>query len=119
MNDMSTVLPGLDGIRARFLTLLQERQALIAQHAVAAWESDTPAGQCANLDAAQAVLHQIAGTAGSLGFHALGDTARACEGAMIDHVENAQNQYLDLPAAIVENLDAFLSESQTLLAQAQ
>jgi HPt (histidine-containing phosphotransfer) domain-containing protein len=119
MNDLPVEFPGLDRIRVRFLSLLEERQIQIAQSALAALESDSAAGQCLNLEVAQAVLHQISGTAGSLGYAELGQAARECEGAIINYIESTQNRHFDLPYSILEDLDAFLSKSQALLAQAK
>ena len=65
-------LPGLDRVRNRFLEMLVPRQEQIAAHAVAAWDGETVEEITGNLASAQAILHQIAGTAGSLGFVDLG-----------------------------------------------
>jgi HPt (histidine-containing phosphotransfer) domain-containing protein len=64
------ILPGLDRVRDRFLTMLEDRKTNIASHAIAAWEADCVEDICAHLAAAQSILHQIAGSAGSLGFAA-------------------------------------------------
>lgn len=116
---MSCELPGLNGIRSRFLSLLAERQAYIAKHTVAAWESDNAADQCANLEAAQNVLHQLSGSAGSLGFNDLGQAARRCEEAIIDHTMRHHGTYHQLPESFLEMLDEFVSLSQAHLSYAQ
>lgn len=117
MNDMPSELLGLDRIRARFLSMLAERQIHIAHHALAAWESDTAEAQRVNLQEAQHVLHQIAGSAGSLGFDALGQAARECEGAIINHVETIVSDDCELPHTILEQLDTFVSMSQDLISK--
>jgi HPt (histidine-containing phosphotransfer) domain-containing protein len=118
MNTKHAELPGLHGIRIRFLALLEDRQTNIAQHALAAWESDNAADQCANLEVAQHVLHQIAGSAGSLGFVELGQAAGACEGSIVDFIQSAQGGNHDQLPEILQALDTFVSQSQALLTQA-
>ncbi|KIN71075.1 Hpt domain-containing protein [Sulfitobacter guttiformis] len=117
MKDMPSELPGLERIKERFLSLLAERQTTIAHHALAAWESDSAAAQSSNLQGAQNVLHQIAGSAGSLGFVELGEAARSCEGAIITFLDSNDGAQGSLPHSLFEELDDFVCMSQTLLAQ--
>ncbi len=115
MSMVSQELSGLDRIRTRFLHLLKERQANVAQHAMLAWESDDAATKRSNFQEAQMTLHQIAGTAGSLGFGDLGQTARECEDLIITYLDGpafADNVLLN---EIFTNLDAFVSKSQNLI----
>lgn len=111
---MSEELPGLERIRVKFLDMLEDRQASIAQHALRAWESDDKASRNNNLLSAQNILHQIAGTAGSLGFGPLGEAARACEHQIIDHIEAAVAPRQSL-VDVMLSMDYFVSISRTLL----
>jgi HPt (histidine-containing phosphotransfer) domain-containing protein len=64
-------------IRARFVLLLQERQSTIQQKLDIAFEDPKQAEPA--LSDIEAVLHKIAGTAGTLGFDELGEKARQTE----------------------------------------
>lgn len=115
MKDMADDLPGIDRVRNRFLTMLCERQVKIAGHSVAAWEGETLEEVNDNLAAAQAVLHQIAGTAGSLGFADLGEEARSCENAIITHLKGSDAELAVCPTALIHDLDGFVSSCEVLL----
>lgn len=115
---MQSTLPGIERIKVRFLNLLAERQAAIAHHAVSAWESDDPAVRRTNLTNAQNLLHQISGTAGSLGFGSLGENARRCEGAILEYFARDANCAV-LDESIICDIDAFVVDSQTILAEQQ
>lgn len=115
---MTEALPGLEKIRVRFLSLLGERQAVVAHHALAAWEGTGPNEVRHHLEAAQSTLHQIAGSAGSLGFDSLGHAARDCENEIIAHLEGVDRNIALFPVEIMTKLDAFVSLSRTLLAEA-
>ncbi len=115
---MADTLPGLEGIKIRFLVLLDERQGVIAHHALAAWESTDPSEVRHHLGTAQSTLHQIAGSAGSLGFNALGEAARDCENEIISHLEGPSGNNAIFSAEIMAKMDAFVSLSQALLAKA-
>ena len=117
MKDMAEALPGIERIKIRFLVLLEERQGLIAHHALAAWEGTDPSKVRGNLDAAQSTLHQIAGSAGSLGFDTLGVAARECENEIITHLGGPNGNDTSFPAKIMHLMDAFVSLSQSLLAR--
>ena len=78
---MLAELPGIERIRKRFVEMLDERQTLIATHGLAAWDGTTVDEIKGNLASAQAILHQIAGSAGSLGFEELGRLARQGQAA--------------------------------------
>lgn len=114
---MSRELPGLDRIRARFIHLLIERQAEIAQHALLAWESNDAVAKIENLQAARNIVHQISGTAGSLGFWELGQAARECEELIIKHLENTPSADTALLNDVLLSLDAFVSKSRELTSQ--
>jgi HPt (histidine-containing phosphotransfer) domain-containing protein len=104
-------------VRARFIGMLQDRQETIAGHAVAAWDARSVEDISGHLRAAQAVLHQIAGTAGSLGFPDLGTKAHVCENEIIDHLNSPDSRKPRCPDEIIFNLDQFLQDCQVVLDQ--
>lgn len=108
-------LPGIERIRIRFLQMLCDRQFAIAEHALAAWESDSVDVIHSNLVSARTLFHQIAGTAGSLGFEKLGDEARNSEIAIDKHLESAQAQVASCPSELIFGMDDFLKISQALI----
>lgn len=112
-------LPGLDRVRLRFLEALDERQAQIARHARAAGMADTAFDINDNLEAARHILHQIAGTAGSLGYAALGTAARTCEHAIIAHLEGPDAKLATSPKVTIRRLDFFVSECRRTLRRAR
>ncbi len=101
------------------MSLLAERQISIAEHALAAWDSNDLVEWGFNLRIVQTVPHQIAGSAGSLGFHAIGDAARKFGGSIIDYLEGAVNEGRVLPVAILAELDNFIAMSQALLSDTE
>jgi len=107
-------LPGMSAIRTRFVDLLVERRERIASHAVAAWDAANPDDIKTNLTAAQATLHQIAGTAGSLGFAPLGDAARACEIRIITHLDQNKDNALTCPGDLIAELDEFVAQCRAV-----
>jgi len=115
MKDMVDELPGLAKVRTRFLEMLVDRQALIAEHALSAWEGETLDDINGNLEAAKAILHQIAGTAGSLGFTDLGVAARACEGEVIAHLEGPDADLAICPGEIIYHMDLFVKQCEETL----
>jgi HPt (histidine-containing phosphotransfer) domain-containing protein len=117
MNMMSNrpMMPGIEAIQARFVTLLEERQTSIAHHALNAWDGTTVEEINGSLAAAQSTLHQIAGTAGSLGFAELGTSARACEIEIIAHLEGPDADLAICPVELISRLDKFVSDCRTLI----
>ncbi|MGB3243803.1 MAG: Hpt domain-containing protein [Sulfitobacter sp.] len=115
MKDLIEELPGLAKIRAKFIVLLGERQMTIAKHAIAAWDGQTVAEVNGNLEAAQYVLHQIAGSAGSLGLAEFGKVAQACEESIINHLEGPDSDLALCPEAIASHLNRFVAECQLLI----
>lgn len=109
-------LPGLEKVRARFIEMLEDRQARIATHALAAWEGETVEEINGNLESAKAILHQIAGTAGSLGFTDLGVTARQCEEEVIAHLEGPDSDLAICPGELVHHIDGFVGQCRETLA---
>lgn len=113
MKDTMDALPGIERIKERFIGMLQERQTTIAQHALSAWKSTDPTKAAAHLETAQGILHQISGSAGSLGFHDLGQAARNAENAIIAHLGDPSSELIDA----VELIDGFVGEGQKVIAQ--
>lgn len=107
-------LPGIDRIRSRFLEMLRDRQAAIAEHALIAWEGETVEVINGNLTSARTILHQIAGTAGSLGFDALGTEARACEVKIDEHLNGPDADLALCPADLVFAMDSFVQTCDEL-----
>ena len=101
-------LPGIDRIRTRFLEMLRDRQSAIAEHALFAWEGHTLEEVNGNLTSARTILHQIAGTAGSLGFNALGTEARSCEIKIDEHLNGPDADLALCPAELIFVMDGFV-----------
>ncbi len=117
MNMLSSppMMPGIEAIQTRFVTMLQDRQAAIARHALNAWDGETLDQINDNLAAAQATLHQIAGSAGSLGFATLGMSARSCEAEIIAHLEGPDADLAICPGELMYHLDKFVSDCRALI----
>lgn len=112
---MAEALPGIEIIKSRFLVLLKERQCVIAGHALAAWEGTDQDKVRSHLNAVQSTLHQISGSAGSLGFVSLGLAAHECENKLIAHLEGPNGNSVPFPIEVMGQMDAFVSLSQSLL----
>ncbi|KIN70332.1 hypothetical protein Z945_3708 [Sulfitobacter noctilucae] len=117
MKDLTEELPGLERIKLRFLDLLEERSSIIANCTLAAWDTPDAAVASSELSQAQSILHQIAGSAGSLGFAALGQNARKCEEAIVRHLAEAGQSDANVPVAIIDDLGQFVLMSQDLMSQ--
>ncbi|MGC1504475.1 MAG: Hpt domain-containing protein [Sulfitobacter sp.] len=111
MTDTAEKLPGIERIQQRFLSLLEERQTNIAHHVLAAWDGTDLSETANHLEAAQGILHQISGSAGSLGFHDLGQAARDGENAIIAHLADASSELIEV-MKLIEN---FVGLGQALL----
>ncbi|MEQ6249962.1 Hpt domain-containing protein [Sulfitobacter sp. HNIBRBA3233] len=116
MNAAALELPGLDRIRARFVELLDDRRTLIAQHALAAWDAETSEDINGNLEAAKALLHQIAGTAGTVGYPQLGSAAQQCEAEIIAHLEGDYADLAVCPGEIIWRIDGFVAACEEVVA---
>ena len=81
------MLPGLERIRARFITMLVDRLDELEQLCDNMYE-DSP--DMAALEMSKNILHKIAGSAGTLGMTTLGDAARTCENQIISFLESSQ-----------------------------
>lgn len=110
-------LPGIDRIRTRFLEMLRERHSSIAEHALTAWESDALEEINGHLTNARTILHQIAGTAGSLGFSELGTQAHACEISIDAHLLGPDADLAICPANLIFHMDDFVQSCQALIEQ--
>lgn len=114
MSAVALELPGLDRVRLRFLDLLVERKISIAQHALAAWDGETAEDINAHLESARSILHQIAGTAGTVGYPDLGATAQHCEAQIIAHVEGPYADLAVCPGEIIWFIDTFVEACDNL-----
>lgn len=117
MKDMMNELPGIDRVRSRFLDMLEQRQSAIAAHALAAWDGQSLEDINENLASAQAVLHQISGSAGSLGWAELGKAARTCEMEIIAHLEGPDADLAICPGELIYHLDRFVTDCRDVIAQ--
>jgi HPt (histidine-containing phosphotransfer) domain-containing protein len=114
MNAQAQEMPGLDRIRDRFIDMLEDRKTMIAQHALAAWDAETAEDINANLEDARNILHQIAGTAGTVGFPQLGSTAQQCETQIIEHLDGDYADLAICPGGIIWCIDAFVEACDAL-----
>lgn len=113
---MMNELPGIDRVRGRFLDMLEQRQSAIAGHALAAWDGQSLEDINSNLASAQAVLHQISGSAGSLGWSELGISARDCEMEIIAHLEGPDADLAICPGELIYHLDLFVTSCREVIA---
>lgn len=111
MKDTAATLPGIERIQQRFLGLLEERQTNIAHHLLAAWDCTDPQDTVTDLEAVQGILHQIAGSAGTLGFHELGQSARDGENAIIAHLADPSSKLI----SVMGKVDGFVAQGQALI----
>lgn len=111
-------LPGFAALRAKFMLILDERQAAIATHTMDAWNAETAEAKVASLELARAILHKIAGTAGTFGLPDVGAAAFACEGLIDAHLDDPENVELSCPPEILIEIDDFVSLCEPYLAAA-
>lgn len=114
MNALAHEMPGMDRIRTRFVDLLADRKSSIALHALAAWDGESVAVINENLEQARCILHQIAGTAGTVGFPDLGTTALQCEAQIIAHLEGPYADLAICPGEIIWRIDTFVEACDAL-----
>lgn len=114
MSALAHQMPGMDRIRLRFLDLLHDRKTNIAQHALAAWDGETIDVINQNLEQARNILHQIAGTAGTVGYPELGIVAQQCEAQIIAHLEGAYADLAICPGEIIWRIDTFVEVCDAL-----
>lgn len=107
-------MAGLDRIRLRFIELLATRKADIAQYALAAWDGESAEDINANLEGARGILHQISGTAGTVGYPELGQIAQQCEAQIIAHLEGDYADLAICPGDIIWFIDTFVEACTAL-----
>ena len=117
MTALAQEMPGIERIRARFVELLDTRKTHIAQHALAAWDGECTDVINTNLQEAQNILHQIAGTAGTVGYPSLGATAQQCEAQIIAHLEGAYADLAICPGEIIWCIDTFVEACDAIIKQ--
>jgi chemotaxis protein histidine kinase CheA len=108
MSALTFQIPGLDRIRTRFVDLLDTRKTSIAEHALAAWDAGSAEEINTHLEQARTILHQIAGTAGTVGFAELGASAQQCEARIIAHLEGPSADLAICPGEIIWLIDTFV-----------
>lgn len=118
MKDIADQIPGIEQVKFRFLEMLHERQKNIAAHAVSAWDGKSSEEINEHLSGAQKILHQISGTAGSLGFATLGDAASFCENEILVHLASPEAQDATCPGGLIVQLDQFVVDCCALLEDA-
>lgn len=101
---------GLERIRDRFLDQLTDRSEVILRNTLAAVETDDTHEARENLNTVGEVLHQIAGTAGTLGFGQFGSQARSIEHKIeaIDPGSEKDHVSVDLVRELIEFSDMAL-----------
>lgn len=117
MTALAQQMPGLDRIRARFVELLDTRKTSIARHALAAWDGEDTDTINTNLADAQSILHQIAGTAGTVGYPELGEIAQQCEAQIIAHLEGDYADLAICPGGIIWCIDTFVEACDAIISQ--
>lgn len=118
MNALAHQMPGMNRIRARFVELLDDRKSNIARHALAAWDGESLDVINGNLEKARNILHQIAGTAGTVGHPDLGTIAQQCEAQIIAHLEGPYADLAICPGEIIWRIDTFVEACDALTIQA-
>lgn len=118
LSHASLEMPGLERIRLRFIELLSTRKADVAEYALAAWDGETAEEINANLEKARSILHQISGTAGTVGYPELGATAQHCEAQIIAHLEGDYADLAVCPGEIIWFIDTFVEACTALTDQA-
>ncbi len=109
MSDLPN-LPGLEEIRKRFFARLTEKIVQV-ESAWVALETPNDPTTAEHLRAAEAVLHSVAGAAGTLGLKDIGNLARSCEETIIALTRRGEGSSADLRA----NLSDFLQISKASL----
>ena len=103
---------GLTRIRNQFLDRLIDRRDVILKNILDASEESDRALCAESLIAARQVLHQIAGTAGTLGYGKLGHDARHLEDLLTNCLtDGLSDDGLDLVVAFAADCDAILAQS--------
>ena len=99
---------GLSRIRNQFLARLIDRRQQIVLSTLKAGEASDPADANKHLTAVRDILHQIAGTAATLGFAEFGSSARQIESSIDVFLANSEGSF-----ASVELLQDLVRFSET------
>lgn len=102
-------LSALARIRVRFLEKLADREIRLREAICVASESGPRNDQIAALKECKAILHQLAGSAGTVGFHQLGSSALSCEEEIRQHLDAntpSSGQVCDKLSGFLEDLAA-------------
>lgn len=112
MTTIQTTIPGLDRVRCRFLEKLNEREQRLSKAIATSRTSFSRRERAAALDECQQILHKLAGTAGTIGLHDIGEGAQYCEDAIrkflhdgsrsSEHVHDLLDRFMDGLAAMAE-----------------
>ena len=103
---------GLARIRQQFVSRLTERRARMLKHILDAANDADEATRHAHLAAARYVIHQIAGTAGTLGFVKLGVDARRLENMIDTNLDGEMsNDLLEVVLAFSDDCEAIVGSA--------
>jgi len=108
-------IPGFGALRLKYLDQLAERQLVVSEKLTALKSIDRAEAR-QNLWDAHEFLHQISGSAGSFGFHALGEAARVCDAHIAGHLHQTDAMTPDAIAVALDLLAAFEAECTAALA---
>ena len=103
------LLPGIEGIRTRFLERLVESHLIIEACATGAQQEVGTAEVHEHLHQASEILHKISGSGAPLGFVQLGDKARRCEHAIVAYIHNPSEKRPEVLDDIVRDLFDFVA----------
>jgi len=106
-------LPGLSQIRSRFLGRLDQK-ILVLEDLLEILESGALEAASEAAFEAQRALHSIAGSAGTLGFLALGAKAQSAEAEIIAYREQKLTSVSQLKQAIEDFLDEVIKAAAGL-----
>lgn len=109
----SRLSKGLYRIRVQFLQKLSERRESLLNSALQASEAEDPQVIALHLNAVKDILHQIAGTAGTLGFIDFGLTARRIETTIIALLGSPDEIFVS--PELIDDLVAFAQTADDIM----
>ena len=109
----SKLSKGLSRIRIQFLARLVHRRAQILSNSLAASEAKDPLKVAGHLDIVRDVLHQIAGTAGTLGFGDFGSDARRIENSIIGLLKKGGE--IEISPAFIQDIVNFGQTAEEMI----
>ena len=109
----SRLSKGLYRIRAQFLQKLMERRENLLSSALEASEAEDPHDIALHLNAVKDILHQIAGTAGTLGFIDFGLEARRIENNIIEMLRDTDDHVVS--PELIHDLIAFAQTAEEIM----